>query len=136
MGRWIYECSAIDPRDTSCTWKVGIEEQYFRFLQSHGDERRLARLKLVKETLDDPIRIYEGWSRLDKDDSYAYVGRPRHNFHSGSIELPAPPGRLFLVFVLLGGTIDEWTWRPILAEDTPDTPQGVEGAKLIWQKPQ
>lgn len=133
MSRWIYEFSAIDPRDHSRTWTVGIQERHYRTLQHHGHEKHIARLLLVKETLDDPIRLYQGWSRQDKDDCYVYAGLPAHDFRSLSIELPPPPNQFFLVFVLPGGTIDEWNWRS-LDEITPDLPQGVEG-EVIWQRP-
>ena len=133
MGRWYIPFSAIDPEHTERQWTVGIEEAHYTVLKHHGHEKQIARLMLVKETLDDPIRIHKGWCRQDKEDSYVYVGKPTHDYRSLTIETPAPPGQLFLVFILPGGTIDEWTWRPV-AEKTPETPQGVEG-EVIWQRP-
>ena len=99
MSRWYYPFSAIDPGDTTRDWTVGIERAHYETLQKYGHEKAIARLILVKETLDDPTRIYRGWSRQDKEDSYVYVGAPGHDFRTLSIELPAPPGRLFLASI-------------------------------------
>jgi hypothetical protein len=131
MGRWFLDFSAMDPRNVDKSWKVGIREDYYRRLQHHGHQK-LVRLILVQETFDDPVRLYRGWSRPDKDDCYVYIGSPKHDYRSVSIETPPPPRQLFLVFVRPDGTIDDWMWREHV-ENAPETPTGVNG-ELIWQR--
>lgn len=131
MARWLISFEAIDPNDLHGRWKVGISEKHYTKLRHSGHEKALARTLLVGEVLSEGTkRIYRGWSRPDKEDSYVYVGAPKRDRKSLSIETPAPPGMVFLVFVLPDGTVDEWTWRRIAAGDYE--PEGVSG-ELIWQ---
>ena len=140
MGtRWFASFKALDPRTigNDGLWEVGISERRFKALQHAGHEAPLARLQLVQEVLQGGTdELWEGWSRPGKEeDCYVYVGSPDRDYRSLTIELPAPPGMAFLVFVLKDGTIDEWTWRP-LSEDTKKGkhPDGIKG-QLLWPLP-
>jgi len=132
--RWLYTFQAIDPKDSSKTWEVGIPEQLFRLLQNKGHEKAIARLVLVHEVLEGgTVELRGGWSRPGKEEGcYVYIGRPARDFKSLSIETPAPKNMAFLVFVLPDGSIDEWTWR-LLSEEKgeEDSPEGIKG-DVIW----
>jgi hypothetical protein len=134
MGRWYIPFSAMDPEDVSRTWSVGISESQYKHLQNTGHEKELARILLVKETVENPIMLVKGWCRPNQEASYVYVGRPDHDYRSLTIETPPPRDQFFLVFVLLGGRVDFWTWR--FQTDDSDMPQGLESGELIWQKNQ
>lgn len=133
MTRWKAVFEAINPKNPEVDkWLTGISPDLYRRLQHQGDERRQARLLLVREVLEECTEaLYGGWSRPMKDDSFVYVGRPTHDFKSLSIETPPPLGMVFLVFVLPDGTIDEWTWRK--SDPESGAPLGVNG-ELIWPR--
>ena len=131
MGRWFYSSMARKPNNPDERWEVGVLEEKFRFLQRRGHQVKLCRLEMVKAVLDDTLAIIEGWSRPDSDDCFVYVGKPEFDRREIDIEVPPPPGMLFLVFVLAGGTIDEWGWRQ-QSESDPNIPDGVEG-RVIWR---
>jgi len=131
MARWLLQFRAIDPRNVSGTWDVGVSERHYRYLQNHGHEKQIARLVLLQEVLEGgAVCIYKGWCRPEKEDCFVYEGRPTRDFKSLTIETPAPKAMAFLVFVLPDGEIDEWTWRP-LNEDAGNRPDGISG-ELIW----
>lgn len=137
MCRWKFEFSAIDPNDPSATWQVGITEEHYRRIINHGHEKSQARILLVGEVLDNSISLYGGWNRLRKDgDCFVYVGKPKDDYHKldPMICVPSPPGMVFLVFVLEGGTIDEWTWRKH-ADGDISAPLGMDG-EPIWLRNQ
>lgn len=131
MARWLLPFDAMDPKDPEKTWKTGITQDLYRKIQRQGHEARLARIELIEEVLsrDGVKRIYGGWSRPDKDDCFVYVGRPDRDHRSLTTHVPPPPNMVFLVFVLGGGTIDEWNWRP--AQSGTLEPDGVHG-ELLW----
>lgn len=130
--RWIITFTAIDPHDPKKTWEVGLFEQRLKMLTRQGHDSKLAQLRLVEEILEKggTERLYGGWSRPQTDDCFVYVGRPKSNWTSLTIETPAPTNCLFLVFVLADGTIADWTWRPC-SDDDPFCPSGVTG-ELQW----
>ncbi|HVA47426.1 MAG TPA: hypothetical protein VNH11_13740 [Pirellulales bacterium] len=135
--RWSVTFQAICPDNpTKKTWDVGVAERFFSLLRTQGDTAKLARLLLVQEVLEPggTERLYQGWSRADTDDCFVYVGLPKHDMKSLTIETPPPVAMLFLVFVQPDGTIDHWTWRPC-SEDDPMCPSDVKGT-LIWPQNQ
>ncbi len=133
MSRWFIAFSARKPDDPEGSkWEIGIQERRFRRLQEQGHTVPLGRILLVRDTLENTVSIIGGWSRPDKDDCFAYVGRPSRDFRGATIETPAPPGMLFVVFVLPDGEIEHWTWRR-QSEGDPDVPEGM-GEKVIWRQ--
>ena len=132
MGtRWKNEFDARLPSNPDQeTWKVGIAPSLLETLQKKGHAVKQARILLVRDVLDDTRAVFEGWSRPGTDDCFIYAGNPGHDFHGPTIELPQPPNMIFLVFVLRDGTIDDWNWRPLKADDL-SMPDGVEGRR-IW----
>ena len=131
MSRWLYSFQAIDPKDPSKQWEIGVPEWLFSEYRKHSHNVKLARLALVDEIFPSgTTRIYGGWSRPDKDDCFVYEGRPERDYRNIRIEVPPPPGMAFLVFVLPCGTIDDWTWRP-LNDDENNLPEGMSG-EIIW----
>jgi hypothetical protein len=132
MSRWKYAYSVQSPDDPGKTRDVGISEKDLKFLYEHGHKEKLARARLVDEVFQDPVRILtiiRGWGR-DKDECVIYVTSPGHDYRSDSIETPSQPNRLFLIFVMPDGTIDDWNWRDI---GNDGRPEGV-GGKIIWQQ--
>lgn len=132
MGtRWIIEFDARLPsKPDQETWKVGIAPAKLEILQRYGHEAKLVRILLVSDVLRDTYAIFEGWSRPDTDGCFVYAGKPGRDYPRRGIDTPAPPGMIFLVFVLPDGTIDDWNWRPINPED-PTIPEGINGRR-IW----
>ena len=133
MARWLLSFEAIDPKTLSGRWTVGIPERLYRLYQKQGHEKAIARIVLVDEVLGSgTVRIYKGWSRPGKEESFVYEGYPLHDHKSLSISTPAPPNMAFLVFIFPDGTIDEWAWRP-LSQDGENQVDGIRG-ELIWSK--
>jgi hypothetical protein len=132
MGtRWKIEFDARLPSDPDQeTWKVGIASGLLEVLQKKGHVVKQARILLVSEVLSDTREIFQGWSRPGTDDCFVYAGNPGHDYRGPTIEVPPPPNMIFLVFVLRDGTIDDWNWR-LLEADDPTLPQGVTGRR-IW----
>jgi hypothetical protein len=132
--RWIVSFQAVDPNNPDGFWEVGVPPWLYKVHQNKGKESALSRLLLVGEVLQGgTIQLRRGWSRPGKDeDCYAYIGKPKRDYPSAQIDLPAPPGKVFVVFVLKDGAIDEWTWRNEV-EDKGEfvNPDGVKG-ELIW----
>lgn len=133
MPRWLLDFDAIDPKNLEGRWKTGIHEKHYNAIRHSGHENKVARIMLVNEVLQNETKhLFRGWSRHDKEDSFVYVGTPGQDFKSLTIQTPAPPGMVFLVFVLPDGTIDDWIWRASRGENKPD---GVTG-ELIWSSNQ
>jgi hypothetical protein len=132
MGtRWRIEFEARNPSSPDQRrWKVGIAQSRLEVLQKFGHAVKQARILLIEEVLSDTRRIVQGWSRPGTDDCFVYVGSPGHDYHGPMIEVPPPPGMVFLVFVLPDGTIDDWNWRPVKRGD-PTMPEGING-RTIW----
>jgi len=119
------------------TRKVGLSKAKWRAITADKQSVAVARLKIAKEVLADPLMMLEGWSRPNTDGCCAYIGRPTRDFRQVdekggvAIDVPSNPQMpFFVVFVTGDGTIDEWTWREAMDSD-PSTPKGVEG-KQIW----
>ena len=132
MGtRWKIEFDARLPSNPDQeTWKVGIAPSLCDTLQKRGHVVKQARILLVRNVLDDTREIFQGWSRPDTDDCFVYTGNPGYDCRGPTIEVPPPAKIIFLVFVLRDGTIDDWNWRPLKADD-PTLPEGVNGRR-IW----
>ncbi len=134
MSRWKYQFTTRHPRDRESKWQVGVSEELCRNFVKNGHDKSHARLMLVREVLEECLlAIYSGWSRPDKEDCFVYVGNPKSDWHklSPQICVPAPPGMVFLVFVLGDGTVDNWTWRKH-ADGCPWAPNDITG-ELIWE---
>jgi hypothetical protein len=132
MGRWLLSFVGIDPRNPQNEQReMGVKEEHYRYLQHHGDEKAIARLWLVGQVLQGGTAcIYKGWGR-GKDDCHIYVGYPGEDRKSLTITTPPPPNMAFLVFVLPDGTIENWTWRPLISGGI--TPEGMEG-EIVWEQ--
>lgn len=134
MGRWKLPFSAASPdAPEDETWEVGIHDSTYRHIVENSHSTRLARIILVKEVLESPTALIQGWSRPGKEDCWVYIGRPARDYRSPRIDVPAPPGKLFLVFVLPDGTVDHWTWRDESEQD-PEVPEGFAQGKVTWRR--
>jgi len=132
MARWKVEIPAIDPKDTDGPrWTVGIHEKLLKSMTENGHVQKIARLRCVKQVLEDTRLIAQGWSRPDKEGCFVYCGLPDTDYKSLTIEVPPPPGMLFLVFVLPDGTIDDWAWRKADANDGT-RPEDIKG-EIVWK---
>lgn len=132
MSRWTYSFVAQSPHGPEETWEIGISERDLKFLLQHGHTAKLARARLIEEVFEDPaklVSIIQGWGR-HKDECIIYVTSPGHDYRSDRIETPPQHGRVFLIFVLPDGTIDDWCWRDEGSEGRPD---GVEG-NIVWPR--
>lgn len=132
VSRWRIEFDARSPIGSEGdTWKVGIAPAQLDALQTNNHTVKQMRIMLVEGVLSDPDAIFAGWSRPDTGDCYVYAGKPDRDYRGMGIETPPPRGMMFLVFVLRDGTIDDWNWRKVQA-DNPDLPEGLEGNKKLW----
>ena len=129
MSKWKFTVEAQSPESPLRTWSTGFSERHLNLLVAKGHKEMLARARLAEEVLRTPEAIIKGWGR-DQAESWIYVGAPAHDYRSDSIETPPPQGKLFLVFVLPDGTIDDWAWRDARA-DEPGMPEGMKGS-VIW----
>jgi hypothetical protein len=126
----MYSFLAQSPQDPEETWEVGVSERDLKKLIHDGHKEKLARARLIEEVFDDPttlVSIIQGWGR-NKDECVIYVTSPGRDYRSDSIETPGQPGRVFLIFVLPDGTIDDWCWRDVASDGLPD---GVKG-DTVW----
>jgi hypothetical protein len=131
MGtRWRIEFEARHPRNPEGeVWKVGIASGLLALLQKQGHAVKQGRILLIEEVLGETRAIFEGWSRPNTDACFVYAGNPGRDYRGPTIEIPPPPGMMFLVFVLPDGTIDDWNWRKV-TEGDPNMPEGIAGSKL------
>jgi hypothetical protein len=133
--QWLLTFDAISQENPgNKTWQVGVPEWLYRKHQTNGHEKALARLLLVETVLQGgTVHLFEGWWRKGKDEGcYVYAGSPGRDFKSLKIETPAPRNMLFLIFVLFGGTIDDWAWRPRSEEKGKEhLPSDIKG-RLVW----
>lgn len=126
--RWKVTFDAINPSDLKGHWEIGISPAHIDRLKVHGHEAPLARILLVRYVVAErPLMLFGGWSRPEMEDCYVYAGLPDRDYQSRTIEMPPPPGMMFLVFVERDGTIDHWTWR----SSTDGMPDGIKGV-LLW----
>lgn len=132
---------ALDPSDPTGrkTRKVGLEQGQLDQLQhrdgSTRDGARFKRLLLAKEVLQKPTAIFKDLCRPDQDDGVCYVGRPNRDYPAFDIEVPAPPGMVFCVFVAKSGKITAWRWEPAdgARSDFPERYEERFGNQ-IWPK--
>ena len=113
-----------------CVWKTGIHYKKYDLISRNSHDAKHARLKLVRTAMAFPLRILKGWNRIGHDGEYVYVSKPEVDYRSWTVEVPAPKGMYFLVFVEVDGTIDDWAWR---AEDVndPDLPKDT-GKEVVF----
>ncbi len=103
-------------------------------LKENGHSVKFVRTLLVKQVLDATTAIFAGWSSPDRDTCWVYVGEPTNDYRSATIEAPPQKERVFLVFVLPDGTIDDWGWRA-WRQDDHGLPEEVKG-ELVWRQTQ
>jgi hypothetical protein len=130
MSKWMYSYLAQSPDGPQRTWPVGLPERDLKLLISKGHTEKLSRARLIEEVFQDPsmlVSIIKGWGR-NKAECFIYVTLPSNDYRSDSIQTPAQPGRMFLIFVLPDGTIDDWSWR---GRGDGERPDGVLG-EIIW----
>lgn len=132
MARWFLPFTSLNPKNLKDTWEVGILQNHYHVLKNKGHEKQIARICCVDEVLQHPAYLFKGWSRPDKDDCFVFAGFPANDYKSLTITTPRPSNMIFLVFVLPGGTIDDWNWREIDPNNHPK-PSGISG-DLIWAK--
>jgi hypothetical protein len=118
---------AVDPRDGT-HWKVLLSHQRQDWVRSQGIGRLREMAYTVTETLTNPNKVYVGVRSEDvngqesTNDWLCYVAIPSRRFlHPSGAEVPAPPGRLFLVFVTSELVVYTWYW----AETDPENPAFV-----------
>lgn len=140
MSRWAISFEAIDPKNTVRKWDVGLKFTKISLLQKRGHSVKLARCKLVEEVMACTNVLIQGWSRPEYNEEYlVYVGSPKYDkrklgdVEDGDIENPAPKGKLFLVFVLPDGTIEDWAWRDA-DPDNPSLPSDCKKGKVVWKR--
>lgn len=95
-----------------------VSRKYLQDLERRGPKQKLFDAYLLPETLRDPLVIFEGLNREDFHDGYCYCSLPSRRKKSATIDVPSPPGMVFLAFVRpdsRGYIVLDWEWR--LADD-------------------
>lgn len=64
---------------------------------------RFYRLRLLVEVVRSPDFIFEGLDREGQEGGLCYVAKPTRDYPKEGIDLPAPKGRVFVVFVTPSG---------------------------------
>ena len=131
-----FTIQAFNPYDPSGCPPIALKLSKAHVLGTadRGLKARFARIKLIPEVVKDPIIVLEGWKREGYDKALIYVGKPNHDFRSPEIELPQPPGMLFLVFATPETyIISDWRWEVASAED-PNLPEESANRceKVLW----
>jgi len=130
-AKWTME--ALNPYGSNDPLEVWLPQAHVDGLTRKGLETRFARLLLVPEVLKNPEVVFQGLEREGQEEGLCYVGRPSRDFHSTTIEVPAPPGKVFLVFVERGGKVFEWRWEPS-EDDEPAYPENYRErfGRVLW----
>lgn len=129
-----WELPALDPTDPSGSGRVTcwIDQATIERLTQFNLTARWFRILCVKDVLVEPVAVFEGWNREGFDDARCYVGRPDDRPKDG-IELPPPPDKYFMAFVLPSGKIEEWGWERFNPESDADCRnQFGEGWRRVW----
>lgn len=134
-------CYVIDALDPSDPNGVEVQSVWIEQAQIEGLTRchltaRFHRLRLLPEVLKKPTVVFGGLERPSQEEGICYVGRPPHDFPKERIEVPAPPGKVFLVFVTESGKVFDWRWEKSDTEK-PDYPEKWEERfrRILWTTP-
>jgi hypothetical protein len=83
-------------------------------LERSGPRQKFYDTRLIKGVLESPTAVYQDLQREGYSEAYCYCGLPPSRFRTSEIEIPPPPGRVFLVFVAVGvrgNIVLDWEWR-------------------------
>jgi hypothetical protein len=109
-----------------CTFLVA--RQKVDNLQRYGPSSKFYDLALLPEVLKTPDAIFRGLKREGLTDSYGYSRSPSRRWQSATIELPPPPGLVFVVFINRdhrGYVVLDWEMRKTHPSD--------RGHPLRWE---
>lgn len=108
---WVLE--AFDPLDQTGVGRrqVWLAQALIEKVSRGVLTPKFYRIQLIPEVLLNPLAVFEGWDRPGHDRDFCYVGIPSKDVRSESIEVPAPPGMAFLVFVTARGNVTDWRWE-------------------------
>jgi len=101
----------LGPTGENCTFWVSIS--LLKHLQRYGPHQKFYDALLLPEALLKRLRIFQGLNRDGYDGGYGYVSLPSKRYRSHDVELPPPPGLLFIVFVRQDFVVMDWEWRKI-----------------------
>ncbi len=116
------------PEDS--TWEVWVPPAAVETVQKYGHESKFFGLLAVNWVLRNPLAIFKGWNRDRTEECFVYVGWPPTKRRNANVELPSDKTQLFLVYVLPGGSVEDWEWRKRSQTDN-GKPEGVDGE--IWR---
>jgi hypothetical protein len=128
--------TALDPFDVTGvrTWTVRLEQAKLEWITRSRLDARVYRLKLVMEVLQAPTVVFQGWERPEHEDDLCYVGSPARDFPKEGIDVPAPKGFVFLVYVTKSGVLSDWRWEKCDPEN-PNFPENWNQrryGRLLW----
>lgn len=132
-----YEMSALDPFDESGVQPavVWVEQAQVDVLTRANLTAKFFRLQLVKEVVEAPWVVFQGWERQEHEEDLCYVGRPDRDLPKEGVQTPPPPGMVFLVFVTKSGKVTDWRWEPA-DSDGPDRPENWRErfGRQVWPR--
>jgi hypothetical protein len=105
--------TALDPFDPTGvrTWTLRIPQATIEWVTKSRLDAKFYRLKLVNDVVADPVAVFQGWQRPERDDDLCYIGRPERDYPAANVDVPAPKGMVFLVFVTKSGVLSDWRWE-------------------------
>lgn len=118
--RGYYEVEGRTPDGQSRTFRVPTD--LLTHLQRHGPTPKFYDALLLSFALNDWSHVYRGLKREEYEEGYCFVAQPPKRYRSHDIELPPPPGLVFLVFVRSDGIVMDWEWRKV-DENDPTRPK-------------
>ena len=101
-----------------------VESKRVDHLMRNGPPHVYYALKSAEEVLASPTVIYEGLRREGFEKGLCYCGKPRRYLNEG-IEAPAPPGKVFTVYINERDVVFEWRWDKA-DEFDPSVPNSIK----------
>ena len=87
------------PDGTGRCWFAIANDSLTSLLRATGNRHKLLEAFAIPEIVSSPKGSWQGWGRTGQEQALAYAGIPSGRYMSASIELPCPPGKVFVVYV-------------------------------------
>jgi len=131
VDRGYYEIEGKGLSSEAVTFQV--PSAFLQHLQRKGPVSKFFDAYLLAEVLSNPLHILRGLKREDYDEGLCYVAFPSKRYRGHEIELPPPPGLIFLVFVRSDWVVMDWEWRKV-DDEAPSYPTNwkVDFAEEVW----
>jgi hypothetical protein len=135
-GYW-FVCNGVGPKG-STDQAFYLATELVNRLEREGPAWKFHDIKLIPESLIDPLLIYQGLGREGYELAYCYVARPDYHHDRNGARCANPLNMVFMVYVdpyPYGFVIYDWAWREQDSEHhgKPRDWQAFTGG-VIWPK--